>query len=117
MVPLLTLPEQLAHIFTNEPDVVENIVTALRILAFFVFAQILQIAVCGGLRGGGDTKWPLISTAVGVLGMRMIIGYLFIVKFQWGLAGAWWCWFLDQISRAAVIYFRFRSGKWKTIKV
>jgi putative MATE family efflux protein len=117
MVPLLAVPESLAYIFTREPDVVENIVTALRILAFFVFAQVLQISLCGGLRGGGDTKWPLISTAAGVLGMRMVVGYLFIVRFQWGLAGAWWCWFLDQAARAAVIYLRFRSGKWKTISI
>ena len=117
MIPLLAIPQYIARVFTNEPDVVMNIVTALRILAFLAFAQILQICISGGLRGGGDTKWPLIATIVGVLGMRMILGYLFIVRFQWGLAGAWWCWFLDQVARAVIIYFRFRGGKWKNIKV
>jgi len=49
--------------------------------------------------------------------MRMILGYFFVVRFQWGIAGAWWCWFLDQVARAAIIYYRFRGGKWKTIKI
>jgi putative MATE family efflux protein len=117
MVPLLAIPQYIAMIFTREPDVIANIVTALRILAFFVGAQILQIAICGGLRGGGDTTWPLISTMVGVLGMRMVMGYLFIIVLEWGLAGAWLCWLLDQVSRAIIIYFRFRGGKWKLVKV
>ena len=117
IAPLLLIPRQIAMIFTREPDVVDNIVIALRILATFSFQQIFQIAVSGGLRGGGDTKWPLISTMVGVLGMRMVLGYLFIIVLQWGIAGAWFCWMLDQSVRAVIIYFRFRGGKWQTIKV
>ncbi|MCL2094440.1 MAG: MATE family efflux transporter [Treponema sp.] len=117
IVPLLVIPRQIAMIFTDEPPVIENIVIALRILAFFAFQQILQIAIGGGLRGGGDTTWPLISTMIGVLGMRMILGYFFIILFQWGIAGAWLCWMLDQSVRAVIIFFRFRGGKWETIKV
>lgn len=117
MIPLLVIPQYIAMLFTREADVVKNIVTALRILAFFVGPQILQIAICGGLRGGGDTTWPLISTMVGVLGMRMVLGYFFISVFQWGIAGAWMCWLLDQSVRALIIYFRFRGGKWKLVKV
>lgn len=117
MIPLLAIPQYIAGMFTQEADVVANIVVALRILAFFTAPQILQIAICGGLRGGGDTRWPLISTMAGVLGMRMVLGYFFVVVFQWGLAGAWMCWLLDQSLRAVIIYLRFRGGKWKTVKI
>ena len=117
IIPFLTIPQYLALIFIREPEVVENIVIAIRILAFFTTAQIFQIAVCGALRGGGDTKWPLISTMVGVLGMRMILGYIFIVIMQMGIAGAWLSWLLDQTARAVIIYFRYRGGKWKMVRV
>ena len=117
IAPLLIIPQYIAAIFTREADVIHNIVIALRILATFTFQQILQITICGGLRGGGDTTWPLISTMMGVLAMRMILGYLFIIVFQWGIAGAWFSWMLDQSTRAAIIYFRYRGGKWQTIKV
>ena len=117
MVPLLLVPQYMALIFTREPSVINNIVIALRILAFFTAGQIFQIAICGGLRGGGDTRWPLISTMAGVLGMRMVMGYVFIILLGWGIAGAWFCWFLDQNLRALIIYFRYKGGKWKKIKV
>ena len=114
---LLLFPRAIAMIFTSDPDVTANIIIALRILALFVPSQVIQIAVCGGLRGGGDTKWPLISTMIGVLGMRMALGYLFIVLLEWGIAGAWLCWLLDQTARMVIILIRFRRGKWKTVKV
>jgi len=114
---LLVFPGSIALLFTDEPGVIANIVIALRILALFVPSQIIQIAVCGGLRGGGDTRWPLISTMIGVLGMRMVMGYFFIVVFHWGIAGAWLCWLLDQTSRMVIILIRYRRGKWKSVKV
>ena len=117
IIPLLLIPKSIAMIFTQEADVLDNIVIALRILAAFTFQQVLQIAISGGLRGGGDTTWPLISTMVGVLVMRMLLGYLFIVIFQWGIAGACFCWMLDQSVRAVIIFTRFKGGKWQTIKV
>jgi len=117
MVILLLFPGSFALLFTRDSDVTANIIIALRILALFVPSQIIQIAVCGGLRGGGDTKWPLISTMIGVLGMRMIIGYFFVVLFEWGIAGAWFCWFMDQTTRMVIILFRYKRGKWKNVVV
>ncbi len=114
---LLIFPVPIARIFSNEADVIANISTALRILALFTAPQIIQMAFCGGLRGGGDTKWPLISTMIGVLCMRMVMGYFFVIVWKMGLAGAWYSWMLDQTVRAVIIYLRYKSGKWKHIKV
>jgi putative MATE family efflux protein len=116
-VLLLLFPGAIASIFTQDAEVAANIVIALRILALFVPSQIIQIAVCGGLRGGGDTKWPLISTMIGVLGMRMVMGYVFIMVLEWGIAGAWLCWLLDQTMRMVIILIRFKGGKWKSVRV
>ncbi len=117
MAILLLLPYQIASLFTDDPEVAKNVVLCLRLLALVTPAQIIQMSICGGLRGGGDTRWPMVSTMAGVLGMRMAMGYLFIHLFDWGLAGAWLACILDQNMRAGVIYLRMRSGKWKRQKV
>jgi len=49
--------------------------------------------------------------------MRMICGYIMIVLLDWGIFGAWMAWLMDQNVRALIIYFRFRSGKWKAARV
>jgi len=117
MALLLIFPGFIADVLTKEADVKENLVMCFRMLALFVPGQVLQMGIAGGLRGGGDTKWPLISTMAGVLGVRMALGYLFISVFHMGLFGAWLANCLDQDLRGVIIYFRYRSGKWKYKKV
>ncbi|MGI6664814.1 MAG: MATE family efflux transporter [Christensenellaceae bacterium] len=117
MAILLLFPGPIASLFTKEADVKKNLVMCFRMLALVAPGQILQQSICGGLRGGGDTKWPLISTMLGVLGMRMVMGYVFINVFDMGLFGAWLANVLDQNLRGFIIYLRFRSGKWKYLRV
>lgn len=74
--------------------------------------QTSQLILCGGLRGAGDTVWPLVATMSGVLFVRTILGYVFIVALGWGLAGAWAAFLLDQMTRSLVILLRYRTGKW-----
>lgn len=86
-------------------------------LALVTPGQLLQIAICGGLRGGGDTRWPLISSMTGILGVRTVLTLVFVQVLDLGLVGAWAAMALDQNLRAFIIYRRYRSGKWKTIRV
>ncbi len=79
--------------------------------------QIIQMSICGGLRGGGDTRWPLVSTMIGILGIRTTLCLLFIRVLGMGVEGAWLAMATDQTIRAIIIFFRYRSGKWKTIRV
>ncbi|NLY53374.1 MAG: MATE family efflux transporter, partial [Firmicutes bacterium] len=71
----------------------------------------------GALRGAGDTRWPLISTLVGIAVVRVVLAKLFVDVLLWGLLGAWLAMAIDQCTRSAFIYFRYRSGRWKTVKV
>jgi len=61
--------------------------------------------------------YPLYSTAIGIWGGRVILGWIFVNMLHMGLPGAWLAMALDQCSRAVLIYLRFRTGKWKTMKV
>ncbi|HRR91995.1 MAG TPA: polysaccharide biosynthesis C-terminal domain-containing protein, partial [bacterium] len=80
-------------------------------------AQSTQFILAGALRGAGDTRFPLYSTIAGIWGMRVALSYLFVKGFNWGLTGAWLAIAFDQITRAIIIYARFKSGKWKYLRV
>ena len=113
----LLVPQWIARIFSNEQAVIDNIIKCLFMLALVTPGQLLQIAICGGLRGGGDTRWPLISSMTGILGVRTVLTLVFVQVLDLGLVGAWAAMALDQNLRAFIIYRRYRSGKWKTIRV
>ncbi|HEX9059001.1 MAG TPA: MATE family efflux transporter [Clostridia bacterium] len=108
---------QIASLYTNEPDVISFSRITLKIIALIMPAQSSQLVITGGLRGAGDTRWPLISTTCGILGIRMILGAVFVKVFMWGLTGAWIAVAIDQFVRSAVVFLRYRYGNWQHIEI
>lgn len=79
--------------------------------------QSVQFAYAGGLRGAGDTRFPLLSTFLGVWPFRLGLGYLFVSGLGMGLFGAWLAIAADQTCRSLLILLRWRSGRWKLTSV
>lgn len=71
----------------------------------------------GALRGAGDSLYPAISLAVGILGIRPLLSLVFVRGARWGLFGAWLALALDQIVRFLLIRRRFQGGKWVRCRV
>ncbi len=107
----------IAWLYTDDMAVALVSAQVLRIYAFAQPAQSTQFVLAGGLRGAGDTTYPLYSTAIGMWGGRVILGWFFVNVAHMGLPGAWLGMALDQVTRAILISLRFKAGKWKTIKV
>lgn len=107
----------LASLYSDEASVIADAARVLRIIALVQPLQSTQFILAGALRGAGDTRWPLIATFVGTVGVRVSLALLFVNVFGWGLLGAWLAMAIDQTTRSAFIYFRYRSGRWKTVKV
>ena len=87
-----------------------------RILALFQLTMVLSIVYIGGLRGAGDTRMPMLITAVGT-GLRIASAYYFGLVLGAGLLGAWMGMFTDMSWRAVAATVRFRNGKWVHTKV
>ena len=104
-------------LYSNDPAIIENASTALRMAAIIQPFQANQLIVAGSLRGAGDTRFPLISTFIGVLGIRVVLANVFIRVFSFGLVGAWLAIVVDQFIRWILIRLRFRSGKWKHFQI
>lgn len=108
---------RIASLYTSDPVVIKQAAMVLRVIGLVQPAQSTQFILAGGLRGAGDTKWPLYSTFIGVWGVRVLMGYIFVTVLHLGLLGAWMGMALDQLIRSFVIYTRFRKGDWKTVSV
>jgi putative MATE family efflux protein len=106
---------QIASLFTTDTEVIAVSAYLMRIIVFMVPAQNSQLIISGGLRGAGDITWTLISTLTGVILVRVPLVILFIKVFHYGIGAAWIAADIDQYIRSTVVYFRFRSGKWKQV--
>jgi len=107
----------IAWLYTGDMSVVLVSALVLRIYAFAQPFQSTQFILAGGLRGAGDTMYPLYSTAAGMWIGRVALGWFFVNVAHWGLPGAWLGMTMDQVLRGTLILLRFRAGKWKSIKV
>ena len=108
---------QIVGLYSNDPRIIQNASVALKIIALVQPFQSSQLILAGALRGIGDTFWPLVATFVGVLLIRVVLAHLFVNILGYGLAGAWMAVFMDQFVRWFFVYMRFRTGKWKYIKI
>jgi len=111
------LGKQLIQIFIDDPEVIKLGTLGLQIWALAMPGMAINQTLAGGLRGAGDTRWVLLLTTIGMWTMRVGGGALLVYVFHLGAAGAWGGAVLDHTIRAVIIWWRFRSGKWKEIKV
>jgi len=99
----------LACLYTEDLKVAAMASIVLKIMALAQPGQSTQLSLAGVLRGAGDTMFPLYSSIAGIWGFRVVVAYIFVSVFRWGLIGAWVALVLDQYTRAAIVYFRYAS--------
>jgi Na+-driven multidrug efflux pump len=72
----------------------------------------IEFTLSGCLRGAGDTRYPLLATMVGLIGVRVGLAALFAVlelSVTWIFAAL----LGDYLIKALMLTHRFRSGRWK----
>ena len=99
--------------FMHESDAVQQIGSpALRLMALFQIPLIASIVYVAGLRGAGDTRFPLLMTVVSTVFVRLPLAWLGGVYLQGGLIGAWVGMCADMFVRGAWATWRFRGRQW-----
>ena len=77
----------------------------------------ITYTLSGGLRGSGYTTRPLIASAIGMYGGRIIFAYMVYYFFHPPIIIVLCSVFPDHIIRSTLLLLGIRSGKWKKIKV
>ena len=111
-------------------DVIPLAARLLRIDAIAIPPLGILMVLMGGLRGAGDTRWPLVFTFIGLLLIRLPLSYylaLDSIDIPWlglaiegcglGVAGAWYAVVVDVFARALLICWRFFHGGWTRVEV
>ncbi len=85
-----------------------------RILGLAMPLMAIEFALGGALRGAGDTRFPLLTTCLGLLVMRCGLAAVFtwlelpVIWVYGALMG-------DYLLKGVLLVARFKRGRWKTV--
>jgi Na+-driven multidrug efflux pump len=77
----------------------------------------IHASLSGALRGAGDVRFVLGTFTFSAWGIRVPMAALMVFGFGLSVPYVWLAAVTENWVRAALTTWRFRSGKWKHIKV
>ena len=91
-------------------DVIGNSITYFRIYCMGMMALVLYNTATGIFQSLGDSRHPLYYLAIASIA-NVILDFLFVAGFQWGVAGAALATVLGQMISAIVAFIHLMSGR------
>ena len=112
-----TLGEWLIGFFTNDVQVKEIAVTAIRIISLGYVFYGIGMVMMNAFNGAGDTWTPTWINLFGFWLLQIPLGYLLAKYFELGPLGVFIAVPVSETCMSIAAYFIFRKGKWKLKKV
>lgn len=113
----LSAPTVVRLFIPDNPTVISLGATVVRIVAVAQPFMAVNHVLSGALRGAGDTAWVMYITGGSAWAIRVVLTYLLVNALGLHLPGAWYAMVLDLIFRSILFQWRFRTGKWKEIRM
>jgi putative MATE family efflux protein len=99
------------------PETVRLTVVFIYILGAAQPLMAIEFTLGGALRGAGDTRFPLFALLAGLLVFRLGAAQFLARPIFGTVAAVWSCLLADYAVKAILLSWRFRSGRWKTVRV
>lgn len=81
------------------------------ILAIIQPLMAIEFTIGSALRGGGETRFPMLVTFSGIIGGRFLLGFL-VVVFEGPVEAIYSVIIADYLIKAVMLVVRFRSDGW-----
>jgi putative MATE family efflux protein len=110
----------IGSLYSGDRELIRLAANMLKIIALANPISNARFVYTAALRGAGDSRFAAVITFIGVLLIRPLISLVLVIPhlpFQMGLAGVWIALSSDGLACFALSLFRFKQGKWETIKV
>lgn len=116
------IPETLVRVFHPEnpsavfDEAVPIAVAMIRIASLYVLVEAVLVALVGALRGAGDTYFTMIASVTAHWSFIPIL-YVALDVLKLSVPFSWFLLVLFFLVFCTVLIYRFRSGKWKKLRV
>ena len=111
---VFVLATPISRLFVGDPSTLAITTALVRATCISVLLWGLMNGALGPLRTSGDTTWPFYGQILGLFAFSLPAAYIGATTAlgHWGLYAAL---ILETGIPAAVVYYRFRTNKWKAI--
>jgi Na+-driven multidrug efflux pump len=110
---VLSFRTQLASVFTQDQEVIEQLLPFMLMLGIAQPFMGAHFTLGGVLRGAGDTVTPLVGAGVGNWVFRVPLALLYAKVLSLSLPWVWSALIADHIARMLISGFAFARGRWQ----
>ena len=111
---LIAFAAPIVSIFNDTPEVVANGAKFLRWFSASVAFMCLSMVLGRAMNGAGDTFWPMLITAAGMIAFRIPLSYGLARAMQ-DVTGVWIALAASNVAQGALFAGVFAWGRWKAI--
>ena len=108
----LFAPQLAAFFIGDEPETVRLTTVMAYMMAAMTPLMAIEFAIGGALRGAGDTRFPLVATTIGLVGVRCGLALVF-TWLGWPVEWVYGAMIGEFLVKCAMLVARFRSGRWR----
>jgi len=113
----ILIPEQFIRLFINDPDVIYDGISCLRIISIGFIMYALGMVLIQGFNGSGDTMTPTLINFFSFWLIEIPLAYLLAISLNFGLTGACMAIVIAESTLTLISIIIFKKGKWKLRKV
>ncbi|MFD2600647.1 MATE family efflux transporter [Flavobacterium suzhouense] len=117
MVICLLAADPMMWFFTNNAQVHDIAVEAIRILSAGYIFYGIGMVLLNAFNGAGDTKTPTWVNFFGFWIIQIPLAYILAKHFNWGPTGVFWAIPIAETFMTIISFILFRRGKWKKVEV
>jgi MATE family multidrug resistance protein len=114
---LLTFAEPVARLFVREPEALAAATAWVRVYAVAVVIRAVYGVLRGSLQGAGETRAPLVASAIGLVGFTVGFSWLVGVVAGLGIGAVYAGIVLDAAVRAGILGRVWQRGRWLRSRV
>jgi putative MATE family efflux protein len=111
------LASYIVRIFVDDPEVQDTGARLLRVFAVALPGMAVHASLSGALRGAGDVRFVLGAFMFSAWCIRVPLAALIVFGFGLTVPFVWLAAVTENYVRAGLTTWRFRSGRWKSLKV
>ena len=112
VVILNFIKSPIISIFTDNLQIVQMVSELLRVSILLEFGRSLNLIYVGALKGAGDVRFPVLYGIFSNWCVMVLLAYILGIKFQFGIVGCFLGIAADEITRGAVMFFRWKGKLW-----